>query len=38
MTVTVLQDSNKRPVQSSEGAPRSKRQRRSRKPRGDKKE
>ena len=38
MTVTVPQDSNKHQVQSNEGAPRSKRQRRSGKPRSDKKE
>ena len=35
MTATVPQDSNKRKVQSNEGAPRSKRQRKSGKPNGD---
>ena len=38
MTVTVPQDSNKRQVQSNGGAPHSKRQRKSGKPKGDKKE
>ena len=38
MTVTVPQDSNKDQVQSNEGTPRSKRQSRLGKPRGDKKE
>ena len=38
MTVTVPQDSNKRKVQSIEGAPRAKRQRRAGKPKGDKKQ
>ena len=38
MTVTVPQDSNKRKIQSNEGAPRNKRQYRSGKPKGDQKE
>ena len=38
MTVTDTQDSNKRTVQSNEGAPRNKRQLKSRKLRGDQKE
>ena len=38
MTVTVPQESNKRKVQSNDGAPRNKCQRRSRKPKGDQKE
>ena len=38
MTVTVPQDSNKRKVQSTEGAPRSKRHRKSGKPKGNQKE
>ena len=38
ITVKVPQDSNKRKVQSNEGAPRSKRQRRAGKPKSDKKQ
>ena len=38
MTVTVPQDSNKRKVQSNEGAPCAKHQRSTEKPKGDKKQ